>query len=75
MHDQSYSFVQISAESYPHCESRPQFSADRRTYSLRCTAEAGRRYEVWFNREPYMAFRGEDGTPSRPYRLLFGVRK
>ncbi len=75
MHDESYSFVRVSPDSYPRCDQKPQLSADRRTYSLRCMAEAGKHYEVWFNSGSYMAFRAEDGTPSKPYRLLFEARK
>jgi DNA-binding CsgD family transcriptional regulator len=68
---QSYSFVQVSPQSYPHCEGSAVLSRDRRTYTLRCTASPGRSYEVWFNRPPYMNFRSADGVPAEPFRLRF----
>lgn len=75
MHEESYSFVQVSADSFPRCDHKAQLSADHRTYSMNCFAEGGKHYEVWFNREPYLAFRAEDGTLAKPFRLLFEVRK
>lgn len=71
----NYSFVQVSAETYPDCGgSRPTQSSDGRTFTLRCTARPGRRYEVWFNSPPYMNFRSVDGVPAQPHRLLFRTR-
>lgn len=74
MRDGSYSFVQMSEETYPTCEPRPQVSADRRTFTLRCTTLPGRKYEIWFNRAPYMNFRSVAGTPAQPFQLLFRTR-
>lgn len=65
------SFVQVSPETYPDCDGRPMQSQDGRTYSMRCTVQPNRRYEVWFNRAPYMNFRGLDGTSAEPKRLVF----
>ncbi len=76
MRADSYSFVQVSADSFPQCEKAPpQVSADRRRFSLRCTAQAGKRYEVWFNRPPYTAFQSETGATAPAYRLTFQTRK
>jgi hypothetical protein len=71
----NYSFVQMSAETYPRCEPRPTLSRDARTYSVRCTALAGRRYEIWFNRPPYMNFKSIEGVPAQPFQLLFRTRR
>jgi DNA-binding CsgD family transcriptional regulator len=71
----SYSFVQVSAGSYPECAGRPAHSADGRTFTLRCTVRPGRSYEIWLNRQPYMNFTAEDGTPALPYQLTFRARK
>jgi DNA-binding CsgD family transcriptional regulator len=72
---EGYSFVQMSRETFPTCEPRVQFSADRRSFSQRCTALPGRHYEIWFNREPYMNFRSASGAAARPHQLLFQARK
>lgn len=71
----SYSFVQTSAETYPQCGANvPQMSQDRRTFSLRCTIVAGRSYEIWFNRPPFMNFKSAEGVPAEPFQLLFRAR-
>lgn len=69
----SYSFVRVAAETYPDCDQAPQLSRDRRTVSLSCHARPGARYELWFNRPPYMNFRSERGVSAAPYRLTFAV--
>ncbi len=74
MREGSFSFVQMSAETYPACEPRPQISADRRTFTLHCTTLPGRRYEIWFNRAPYMNFKSVAGMPAQPFQLLFRTR-
>lgn len=74
MQDGSYSYTRTSPETYPECAARPTLSADGRTYTLECTAVAGRHYEIWFNRPPYMNFRGVNGLSSEPHQLLFRTR-
>ena len=74
MLDGDYSFVQVSPETYPNCEPRPQLSADARTFTLPCTARAGQSYEVWFNRPPYMNFKSPSGMSAQPYQLRFRAK-
>jgi DNA-binding CsgD family transcriptional regulator len=74
MTDQSYSYTRTSPETYPDCAYPPILSHDARTFTLRCTAAPGRQYEIWFNRQPYMNFRGLNGVSSEPYQLLFRTR-
>jgi DNA-binding CsgD family transcriptional regulator len=71
---EGYSFVQMSRETMPECDYQASQSADRRTFTVRCIAAAGKHYEVWLNRPPYMNFRGLSGTPAQPRQLLFSVR-
>ena len=75
MRGDGYSFVRKSRDSYPQCDGRPALSHDRRTFSLRCSAVAGRNYEIWFNSEPNMNFRSAEGVPAEPAQLLFKVRR
>lgn len=70
-----YSFVQMSPETFPECPIPPQVSVDRRTFTLRCRVRPGGRYEVWFNREPYMSFRSDRGIIAQPSRLVFRARQ
>ncbi len=74
MQYRSFSFVQATRGTYPDCSGAPGMSRDRRTFTLSCTAQPGRDYEVWFNRQPYMNFRSRAGVPARPYRRLFVTR-
>lgn len=70
----SYSFVQISPETFPDCQPNAQLSADRKSYAMRCAATAGRKYEVWFNRPPYMNFKSADGISAQPHRIRFRTK-
>ena len=74
MAERSFSFVQVAADRYPQCARTPVQSADGRTFTLRCTARSGSRYEVWFNRGRFSNFRSPDGVPAKPYRLQFSTR-
>jgi hypothetical protein len=66
----SYSFAGPQ-ELAPEACGTPELSTDGRTYSMRCNASAGRMYELWFNREPYMNFQSTEGARAEPYRLTF----
>jgi DNA-binding CsgD family transcriptional regulator len=74
MVDGSYSYTRIAPETYPDCAVKPALSRDARTFTLRCTAAPGRDYEIWFNRPPYMNFRGLNGLSSEPHQLLFRTK-
>ena len=68
----NYSFVQKDPATYPTCgRNLPAQSSDGRTFTLACQVEPRRSYEVWFNSEPYMNFKAEDGTPAIPFQLRF----
>lgn len=74
MMEGSFSYTQSAPETAIECAAKPELSRDGRTFRLRCTAKTGRRYEVWFNRPPYMNFRGLNGVSSEPHQLLFRTR-
>lgn len=68
----SFSFVQRDPATFPNCGGNvPVQSNDGRTFTLDCTAEAGKSYEVWFNSPPYMNFTAVDGAPAVPFQLKF----
>lgn len=73
MIDGSYSFVQVTRDTFPDCKGRPTRSPDGRTFTLPCTARAGRQYEVWFNRPPFANFKSTRGAPGKPFRLMFAA--
>ena len=70
----SYSFVQISPETFPDCRPGARLSPDKMSYTMRCTAIAGRDYEVWFNRPPYLNFKSANGVSAQPHRVRFKAR-
>jgi hypothetical protein len=71
----SFSFVQKDTATYPDCGNNiPVRSADGRTFTLSCTVQPGRQYEVWFNSPPYMNFKDAHGTPARPFQLKFATK-
>lgn len=69
-----YSFVQVSRETFPDCAPNARISADGMSYTMRCEAVAGRAYEVWFNRPPYMNFKSLDGVSAQPHRIRFNAK-
>lgn len=70
----SYSFVQTSEGAYPRCTGKPVQSADRRSFSLSCTATAGTRYAIGFNRGRFQNFRSAAGVPAVPAGTVFTAR-
>jgi hypothetical protein len=75
MRSGSYSFVQVSGDRYPECgRAEPVQSQDGRSFSLRCRVEAGRAYEVWFNRGEYRNFTDRNGVSATPHQLRFRAK-
>jgi DNA-binding CsgD family transcriptional regulator len=75
MRPQSYSFVERSPQTFPRCPDPPTQSADGRSYSLRCTLEPRRTYEIMFNSDRHRNFAAVgDGAPAVPATLRFTTR-
>ena len=74
MQNRSWSFVQTSRGTYPECDGKPVRSADGRSFTMQCVARAGRAYEIWFNKAPYLNFKSADGRAARPFGLRFRTR-
>lgn len=58
----------------PDCAKAPRMSADGRTFTFACRAEAGRGYAVGFNGGQFLNFRSREGVSAEPYPLRFHVR-
>ncbi|GGB29224.1 hypothetical protein GCM10011380_18400 [Sphingomonas metalli] len=71
MQPDSFSYVQRVAGTFPDCIGKPRLLRDGRTFVYRCRADAGRRYEVWFNDDTYRNFRGTNGAAAEPHTLTF----
>ena len=75
MQADSFSFVRKDPATYPDCgRNWPAQSKDGRTFTLTCTLEPNRAYEIWFNSPPYMNFRDRKGQSSAPFQLKFWTR-
>lgn len=75
MLDQAWSFVQISAESFPKLVGSPQYLNDKRTCVVKVALEPERTYAVWLNSERFQNFRDLDKQPAVPYLLVFKTAK
>lgn len=70
----SYSFVRVSLETFPDCSPKAQLLTDGKSYTFRCSAKAGREYEIWFNRPPYMNFKSREGISAQPHSIKFRTK-
>lgn len=65
----------VGLAAYPRCDGRPVQSADGRSFSMRCTAEARHGYVVGFNTPPFRHFvAAASGLPAEPETVRFRVR-
>jgi RNA polymerase sigma-70 factor (ECF subfamily) len=75
MEDESWSWSQVSDETFPKTEGKPKYLKDKRTCVLKVKLEAGKTYAIWLNSEKLQNFKDEDGTPAVPYLLVFQTKK
>ncbi len=75
MKSNSFSFATGPNPAFPKCGGRPIQSSDKRTFTLNCSAEVGKSYEVWFNYGQYQNFRSaKTSLPATPTALRFRVK-
>ena len=75
MADQSWSWSQISKESYPEITGKPHYDADKRTCILPVKLKPGKTYVIWLNPVKFQGFRDAEGNPSVFYPLVFETKK
>jgi len=71
MHVTSWSWVQLSQDTFPEFLGKPHFLNDRRTCVANVKLEPGKTYVIWFNSENYSNFKDLSGHPAIPYLLVF----
>ena len=74
MMDGSWSWVQISKESYPGTAGKPSYDKARKTCTLPVRLEPGKVYWLGINSEEHKFFQTAAETPARPYVILFATR-
>jgi hypothetical protein len=75
MQDQSWSWVQMSNDSFPKIIGKPKYEKDKRTCVLTVKLEVGKDYVLWLNSERFDNFKDMDGRPAVPYLLVFRTKK
>ena len=75
MADESWSWSQISDDSFPKIVGKPKFQKDKRTCVLTVKLEPGKTYAIWLNSEKFENFKDSNGRPAVPYLLVFKTAK
>jgi hypothetical protein len=75
MADQSWSWVQVSKESFPESTGEVHYLDDGMTCVMPVKLQPGKKYVVWFNSANYQNFKDSGGRPAEPYLLTFSTRK
>ena len=74
MQDKSWSWAQVSKETFPTTTGKPHFEQDKRTCVLPVRLEPGRTYVIWLNPERFQGFRDLQGQPAVFYPLVFETK-
>ncbi len=75
MMDGSWSWSQISGETFPETTGKPHYLADKRTCVLPVKLQPGKTYVSWLNSEKFGNFKDTDGRSAVPYLLVFETAK
>jgi RNA polymerase sigma-70 factor (ECF subfamily) len=75
MSDGSWSWSQISDDSFPSMTGKIHYLADRKTCVAPVKLEPGKTYVVWLNSPKFRNFRDSNGQSAVPYLLVFETRK
>lgn len=71
MMDGSWSWTQISDETFPKMAGKPRYLADKRTCVLPVKLEPGKTYVSWLNSAKFGNFKDTNGRSAVPYLLVF----
>lgn len=74
MTDKSWSWSQISDETFPKIVGTPRYLEDKRTCVVDVELEPNRTYVVWINSPKFKNFKDADGNASVPYLLVFETK-
>jgi hypothetical protein len=74
MMDKSWSWVQISKETFPKADGEVSYDKDHRTCVMPVKLEPGKTYVIWLNSERFHNFTDAGGRPAVPYLLVFQTK-
>jgi RNA polymerase sigma factor (sigma-70 family) len=75
MADKSWSWSQISKETFPQTTGKPHYENDKRTCVLPVKLEPGKTYVIWLNPPRFRGFIDTEKRPADFYRLVFQTKR
>src|SRR5262249_10986904 len=74
MMDRTWSWSQVSEETFPEVKGTIRYEKDRRTCVLPVKLQPGKTYVLWVNSEKFGNFKDADGRSAVPYLLVFETK-
>lgn len=74
MADGSWSWVQMSKDTFPEEAGEVHYLEDARTCVMPVKLTPGKKYIIWFNSANYHNFKDSEGRSAEPYLLTFSTR-
>jgi len=74
MTNEMWSWVQVSAATFPKTTSKSHFLEDKRTCVLPVQLERGKTYAIWINSDQHESFRDTTNRPAVHYLLVFQTK-
>jgi RNA polymerase sigma-70 factor (ECF subfamily) len=71
MRDGSWSWVQMSKDTFPLMRGEPRYLEGHKTNVLDVTLKPNQTYAIWFNSGKFQNFTDAQGRPAVPYLLVF----
>ena len=74
MMDGSWSWSQISDDTFPQIIGKPRYLEDKRTCVVDVKLQQKKTYVIWLNSEKFGNFKDADGKSAVPYLLVFQTK-
>lgn len=74
MMDGSWSWSQISNDSFPQMAGKPKYLGDKKTCVIDVKLEPKKTYVIWLNSQKFGGFKDMDGNSAVPYLLVFQTK-
>jgi RNA polymerase sigma-70 factor (ECF subfamily) len=74
MMDGSWSWSQMSKDSFPQMAGKPQYLGDKKTCIVDVKLEPKKTYVIWLNTQKFSGFKDADGKSAVPYLLVFQTK-
>jgi RNA polymerase sigma-70 factor (ECF subfamily) len=74
MMDGSWSWSQISDETFPQLIGKPRYLADKKTCVVDVKLQPKKTCVIWLNSQKFVNFKDADGKSAVPYLLVFETK-